>query len=66
MRALRLDEKDKQKRVTDMADLLGFVIAAHGGFDRWRTVRAIDLTFNFSVDCWPSRGFLVITGLRLR
>ena len=31
-----------------MADLLRSVIAAHGGLDRWRTVRAIDVTFNFS------------------
>ena len=31
-----------------MADLLSSVIAAHGGLDRWRTVRAIDVTFNFS------------------
>jgi hypothetical protein len=29
-----------------LADLLGSVIAAHGGLDRWRTVRAIDVTFN--------------------
>jgi len=28
--------------------LLGSVIAAHGGLDRWSTVRAIDVTFNFS------------------
>ena len=26
-----------------MADLLRSVIAAHGGLDRWRTVRAIDV-----------------------
>ena len=38
----------KQERVTDMLDLLGSVIGAHGGLDRWRTVRAIDVTFNFS------------------
>jgi hypothetical protein len=31
-----------------MTDLLSSVIAAHGGLDRWRTVRAIDVTFNFS------------------
>ena len=31
-----------------MSDLLSSVIAAHGGLDRWRTVRAIDVTFNFS------------------
>src|SRR6185295_17699312 len=48
IRALRRDEKGKQEKVTDMADLLRSVIAAHGGLDRWRTVRAIDLTFNFS------------------
>jgi len=31
-----------------MTDLLTSVIAAHGGLERWRTVRAIDVTFNFS------------------
>jgi 3-oxoacyl-[acyl-carrier protein] reductase len=31
-----------------MSDLLSSVITAHGGLDRWRTVRAIDVTFNFS------------------
>jgi hypothetical protein len=31
-----------------MSDLISSVIAAHGGLDRWRTVRAIDVTFNFS------------------
>jgi hypothetical protein len=31
-----------------MTDLLSSVIAAYGGLDRWRTVRAIDVTFNFS------------------
>src|ERR1700674_1314457 len=31
-----------------MSDLLSSVIAAHGGLDRWRTIRAIDVTFNFS------------------
>jgi hypothetical protein len=30
-----------------MTDLLGSVIAAYGGLERWRTVRAIDVTFNF-------------------
>ena len=36
------------RRGADMTDLLTSVIAAHGGLDRWRTVRAIDVTFNFS------------------
>jgi hypothetical protein len=31
-----------------MVDLISSVIAAYGGLDRWRTVRAIDVTFNFS------------------
>ena len=31
-----------------MTDLLSSVIAAHGGIDRWHTVGAIDVTFNFS------------------
>jgi hypothetical protein len=31
-----------------MTDLLSSVIAAHGGLDRWRSVRAIDVTFNFA------------------
>jgi len=29
-----------------MTDLISFVVAAHGCLDRWRTVRAIDVTFN--------------------
>ena len=37
-----------QESVAVTEDLLGSVIAAHGGLDRWRTVRAIDVTFNFS------------------
>jgi hypothetical protein len=39
-----------------MADLLSSVIEAHGGLDRWRTVRAIDVTFNFSGGVLDSRG----------
>jgi hypothetical protein len=31
-----------------MTDLLGAVIEAHGGLERWRGVRAIDVRFNFS------------------
>jgi hypothetical protein len=30
-----------------MSDLLENVLAAHGGLDRWREVRAIDVTFNY-------------------
>jgi hypothetical protein len=56
----------KQERVADMDDLLSSVIAAHGGLDRWRTVRAIDVTFNFSGGLLDIKGFPVITGLRLR
>jgi len=40
-----------------MADLLSSVIAAHGGLDRWRTVRAIDVTFNFSGELLDLKGF---------
>src|SRR5882762_3424178 len=40
-----------------MADLLGSVIAAHGGLDRWRTVRAIDVTFNFSGGLLDLKGY---------
>jgi hypothetical protein len=40
-----------------MADLLSSVIAAHGGLDRWRTVRAIDVTFNFSGGLLDLKGF---------
>jgi hypothetical protein len=41
-----------------MADLLQGVIDAHGGIERWRSVHAIDLRFNFSgaaleVKGWP-------------
>jgi hypothetical protein len=31
-----------------MSGLLELAMDAHGGLDRWRTVRAIDVTFNFS------------------
>jgi hypothetical protein len=31
-----------------MNELLGAVIAAHGGLDRWDAVRSVDVTFNFS------------------
>jgi hypothetical protein len=44
-----------------MTDLLGSAIAAHGGLDRWHTVRAIDVTFNFSgglLDLRPGGAFL--------
>src|SRR2546428_12444133 len=40
-----------------MADLLSSVIAAHGGLDRWRTVRAIDVTFNFSGGLVDLKGY---------
>jgi hypothetical protein len=40
-----------------MTDLLGSVIAAHGGLDRWRTVRAIDVTFNFYGGLLDIKGF---------
>jgi hypothetical protein len=40
-----------------MNDLLSSVIAAHGGLDRWRTVRAIDVTFNFSGGLLDIKGF---------
>ena len=41
-------QHDDQVGVAVTEDLLRSVIAAHGGLDRWRTVRAIDVTFNFS------------------
>src|SRR6202022_3358191 len=40
-----------------MADLLSSVIAAHGGLDRWRAVRAIDVTFNFSGGLLDLKGY---------
>jgi hypothetical protein len=40
-----------------MTDLLSSVIAAHGGLDRWRTVRAIDATFNFSGGLLDLKGY---------
>jgi hypothetical protein len=40
-----------------MTDLLSSVIAAHGGLDRWRTVRAIDVTFNFSGGLLDLKGY---------
>ena len=55
---MHLDEKESFERIADMADLLGSVIAAHGGLDRWRTVRAIDVTFNFYGGLLDIKGFL--------
>jgi hypothetical protein len=40
-----------------MNDLLSSVIAAHGGLDRWSTVGAIDVTFNFSGGLLDIKGF---------
>jgi hypothetical protein len=40
-----------------MTDLLSSVIAAHGALDRWRTVRAIDVTFNFSGGLLELKGY---------
>jgi len=40
-----------------MTDLLSSVIAAHGGIDRWRTVGAIDVTFNFSGGLLDLKGY---------
>src|SRR3981081_31571 len=40
-----------------MTDLFSSVIAAHGGLDRWRTVRAIDVTFNFSGGLLDLKGY---------
>ena len=47
-----------------MTDLLSSVIAAHGGIDRWHTVGAIDVTFNFSGGLLDLMVFRVIAGLR--
>jgi hypothetical protein len=40
-----------------MTDLLSSVIAAHGGLDRWRAARAIDVTFNFSGGLLDLKGY---------
>ena len=40
-----------------MTDLLSSVIAAHGGIDRWHTVGAIDVTFNFSGGLLDLKGY---------
>jgi len=40
-----------------MADLLGAVIEAHGGLERWRGVRAIDVRLNFSGAALVVKGF---------
>ena len=39
-----------------MTDLLGAVIEAHGGLERWRGVRAIDVRFIFSGGCAGREG----------
>ena len=53
--------------VAGMTDLLSSVIAAHGGLDRRRTVRAIVVTFNFSggpVDTSRSEGLYPVSRSR--
>ena len=50
----RRDSTRIPKKDRSLADLLGSVIAAHGGLDRWRTVRAIDVTFNRHVSMFLS------------
>ena len=50
-------EHDDLESVAVMEDLLRSVIAAHGGLDRWRTVRAIDVTFNFSGGLLDLKGY---------
>jgi hypothetical protein len=40
-----------------MGDLLGAVITAHGAMDRWKAVRSIDVTFNFSGGLLDLKGF---------
>src|ERR1700737_674292 len=40
-----------------MTDLLSSVIAAHGGIDRWHTVGAIDVPFNFSGGLLDLKGY---------
>jgi hypothetical protein len=47
----------KPNILTDMTDLLSSVSAAHGGLDRWHTVRAIDVTFNFSGGLLDLKGY---------
>ena len=50
-------QHDDQESVAVTEDLLRSVIAAHGGLDRWRTVRAIDVTFNFSGGLLDLKGY---------
>jgi tripartite-type tricarboxylate transporter receptor subunit TctC len=40
-----------------MSDLLDRTIEAHGGLERWRGVRAIDVVFNFSGGLLDLKGF---------
>jgi hypothetical protein len=40
-----------------MNDLLDRTIEAHGGLERWRSVRAIDVVFNFSGGLLDLKGF---------
>jgi hypothetical protein len=40
-----------------MSELLDAVIAAHGGLERWRAVRSIDVTFNFSGGLLELKGY---------
>src|SRR5258706_12353540 len=49
--------RTKPTMPADMTDLLSSVSAAHGGLDRWRTVGAIDVTFNFSGGLLDLKGY---------
>jgi hypothetical protein len=40
-----------------MGELLDAAIAAHGGQERWRAVRSIDVTFNFFGELLELKGY---------
>jgi hypothetical protein len=40
-----------------MGTLLDLAIEAHGGLDRWKAVRAIEVTFNYSGALLDLKGY---------
>lgn len=48
---------DEKRRCIDVSELLDAVIAAHGGLERWNSVRLIDVTFNYSGALLDLKGF---------
>jgi hypothetical protein len=47
---------DHKKRDRIMSDLLDLAIRAHGGLDRWRAIRTLDVEFSLTGRLWNIKG----------